>query len=183
MEGPMIMVKGGTTRSSHDALMAQQRHDTEQRRAAQAAQYNAAQQSPLEARMTSMKLGGQQTSAMVVLAIKHKKDNLILDWIVCEVSQQGPDDMLLVVACPECHARNPDHEPAINILQSNRKWWLDPRPPKWMRDMGAERIWVNPVDGSTVVVAGSVTSQDWMRCPGLGCSWHFRIEDSVVHSK
>jgi len=49
--------------------------------------------------------------------------------------------------------------------------------------MGAERVWVNPNDGSTIVVAGSVTTADWMRCPGLGCPLSFKIDDSVIYFK
>lgn len=183
IEAPLIFVRGGTTTSAHDALMAKQRADTDQRRAIQDAKYRATERDPIGARMQSMKLGGQQSSAMVVLAIKHAKDNLFLDWIVCEVIQHGPDELILNMACPHCHAKNPGHEPDFKIHQSNRKWWLDPKPPRWMRDVGSDRIWVNPRDQSTVIVAGSVTTEDWIRCPGLGCTWVFKIDDSVIHSK
>jgi hypothetical protein len=183
IEAPMIFVRGGTTTGAHDAMMARQRADTDQRRATQDAQFEATRRDPLGARMHSMKMGGTQTSPSIVLAVKHPKDNIFVEWITCELSQQGPDDLLLVIACPRCHAERPDHEPGISILQSNRKWWLDTNPPKWMRLMGAERVWVNPNDGSTIVVAGSVTTADWMRCPGLGCPLSFKIDDSVIYFK
>jgi hypothetical protein len=182
IEAPMIFIRGGTTTGAHDNMMAKQRADTDKRRAEQDAQFEATRRDPLSARMHSMKLGGQD-HPKVVLAIKHPKDNLFLDWIVCEVIQHGPEELILNMACPQCHAKNPGHEPDFKIHQSNRKWWLDPNPPKWMRDVGADRIWLNPRDQSTVVVAGSVTTEDWIRCPGLGCPWVFKIDDSVVHTK
>lgn len=178
-----MFVKGGTTRSSYDALLASQKADADRRRAIQDSKFRAAKADPTSARMMSMKLGGQSASAMVVLALKHPKDNVFLDWILCEVIQHGEDELVLNMACPRCHAKNPGNEPDFKIHQSNRSWWLDPRPPRWMRDIGTDRIWLNPKDQSTVTVAGSVTTQDWIRCPGLGCTWTFKIDDSVVYSK
>jgi len=179
---PDIFVKGGTTTSAWDNQLAQQRADTEARRAHQDAEYAQSKATPHEARMQSMKLGGSQSSAMAVLALKHAKDNIFLDWIICEVIDQG-DELALNMACPRCHAKNPGHEPDMLIRQSNRSWWLDPKPPKWMREVGSDRVWVNPKDGSTYVVAGSVHTQDWIKCTGLGCTWTFKIDDSVVHTK
>lgn len=182
-DAPMVFVKGGTTTSAYDAMIASQKADAERRRGIQDAQFKATREDPLAARMNSMKLGGQQSSAMVVLAIKHAKDQLFLDWIICEVIQHGPDELVLNMACPSCHAKNPGIEPDFKIHQSNRRWHLDPRPPKWMREVGSDRIWMNPKDQSTVLVAGSVTTDDWIRCPGLGCTWVFKIDDSVIYTK
>ncbi len=179
---PMVFTKGGTTSSSHDLLMAKLRADTNERRSVQDQQFAAAKTDPLSARMHSMRLGGQQSSAMAVLAIKHRKDNMILDWVVCEILDQG-DELVLNMACPACHARNPGHEPDFKIHQSNRKWVLDPKPPRWMRDMGSDHIWVNPRDQSTVVIAGSVHCDEWIKCPGLGCTWVFKIDDSEIRER
>lgn len=185
IEAPMIFVKGGTTSASHDLLMQKQRADTDQRRAILDRQYQITRQDPMGARMHSMKLGGPDC-AKIVLAIKHPKDNLILDWIECELTDQGEPgapDYVLIIKCPHCVAKNPGHTENISVRQSNRKWYYDEKPPKWMRDMGSDRIWVNPVDGSTVIVAGSVTTDGWIPCGGLGCPWIFRIDDSMVYSK
>jgi hypothetical protein len=182
IEAPMLFMKGGTTTGAHDRLMAQQRADTDQRRAIQDRQFAVSQQDPLGARMRSMKLGGAD-SPKIVVALKHPKDNLYLDWIVCDLIDQG-DELILNMACPHCRVKNPGHEPDFMIRQSNRKWHLDrSRAPKWMREVGVDRLWINPVDGSTVVVAGTVTTEEWIRCPGLGCTWRFTIDDSVAYSQ
>jgi hypothetical protein len=182
IEAPMIFVKGGTTTAKHDLLMAKQRADTEQRRAVQDRQFQIAQEDPRNARMHSMKLGGPN-SPKVVVAVKHPKDKVYVEWIVCDLIDQG-DEKVLNMRCPQCAAKNPGHEPDFMIKQSNRKWDFDPtRAPKWMRDLGADRLWINPVDGSTVIVAGTVSTEDWIHCPGLGCTWHFKIDDSVAYSK
>lgn len=181
IEAPMMFVRGGTTTAKHDVLMQKQRADTEQRRAIQDRQYQITRQDPQGARMHSMKLGGAD-SPKIVVAVKHPKDVDFKEWIICDLIDQGTEKVLNM-RCPQCAAKNAGHEPDFMIKQSNRMWHFDPRPPRWMRDLGTDRIWINPVDGSTVIVAGSVTTDDWIRCPGLGCTWHFKIDDSVAYSK
>lgn len=181
IEAPMMFVRGGTTTAKHDVLMAKQRADTEQRRAIQDRQYQITREDPMAARMHSMKLGGAD-SPKIVVAVKHPKELDFKEWIICDLLDQGTEKVLNM-RCPQCAAKNPGHEPDFMIKQSNRQWHFDPRPPRWMRDLGTDRIWVNPADGSTVVVAGSVTTDDWIRCPGLGCTWHFKVDDSVAYSK
>jgi len=119
IEAPMIFVRGGTTTGAHDAMMARQRADTDQRRATQDAQFEATRRDPLGARMHSMKMGGTQTSPSIVLAVKHPKDNIFVEWITCELSQQGPDDLLLVIALsrgapgPRAGDQHPAIEPEV----------------------------------------------------------------------
>lgn len=180
----MIFVRGGTTTAAHDLLMAKQRADTEQRRAVQDRQFQATREDPHGARMHSMKLGGAD-SPKIVVAVKHPKDSTFLEWIICDLYDQGGEgEYVLNMRCPRCAAANPGHEPDFMVRQSNRKWYLDrTRAPKWMRDLGSDRLWINPRDGSTVVVAGTVTTEDWIPCPGLGCGLRYKIDDSVAYIK
>jgi hypothetical protein len=209
-------VKGGTTTLKYDLDQARQHAESEARRDTQDAQQQIVRQSPNEARMHSMKLGGKSTSAMIVLGLRHPKDNQILDWITCELSMEPRDELtclkcghvwepigqaaLAVVGCPKCQhqiLQHVHHDPDLmlqmccirciqkgvhmdqaqmKIHQKNRMFWLDTK--------RAGELWANPNDPSDIVtLAGTITTQGWIKCPGLGCNWEFVIEDSVVRTK
>jgi len=129
-------------------------------------------------------LGGQRTHASIVLAMKHPKDNQILDWMVCEFSEQGKDgDLLLVMCCPRCvfQLGRPMGEAQFHIQEANRKFYFTPAPPKWNREFG--HIWRNPKDPNEVVtIAGTIDMPEWGHCPHLGCRWRFTIEDSILYT-
>ena len=181
----MGFVRGGTTTSAYDAQLARQRADTEQRRRASDAQKQLARSHPDQSILRTRQLGGQATHASIVLAIRHPKDTTILEWMVCELSQQGEGgELALIMACPRCilTLHRPTGESQITVLQSNRKFYFTPAPPKWNQARG--HIWVNPKDPNEVVtIAGTVDLPEWCTCPHLGCGWKFQIEDSVVRTK
>lgn len=199
---PMGFVKGGTTSSREDARAAAAHADAERRRAAEDSRFRAAREhSPFDlkqlndtktsAKLRQIDLGSSGSHAQVVLGLKHKKDNLIQDWIQCEISPQGDNDLALIVCCPRCTLRLGRHaaEAQMTIRQSNRMFWFDQRTrseraPNALLGYCAGDVWVNPADPNEVyTVAGMVTTQDWITCPQLGCGWRFRIDDSVVHSE
>lgn len=170
-------VRGGTTSLAHDQQVARERAEAEQRRAVQDRQFALARNKPNEARLNSMNLGGTDTHATVVLGIKHPKDNQVLDWIVCELSTQPRDDgdveLVLGMACPRCAQKNPQ-DANFNFRQSHRMFWLDTK--------RAGQLWINPADTSEVVtLAGTITTKEWIPCPGLGCPLKFRIDDSILY--
>lgn len=145
------------------------------------------------AKQKSLSLGGRSSHAQVVLGIKHKKDDQILDWITCELSAQGPGEeaeLVLIVCCPVCVANGTHPEEAqLTIRQSNRMFHLDQRTrserrPNPVLGFCAGDVWVNPATPSEVyTIAGMITTNDWIRCPNLGCHWHFKIGDSIIYSK
>ena len=184
IEAPIAMwVKGGTTTLRWDLDQKKKVADADERRAVQAAKARTVAANPGEARMHSMKLGGRQTSAMVVLGLKHPKDNLIMDWLTCELSAQPsdtpgqPPELILQMICIRCVQRGVQSgEAQMMIRQSNRKFYLD--------EKRKGELWVNPVDRNEILtLAGTVTTDDWIKCPGLGCNWEFKIADSVVYTK
>jgi hypothetical protein len=134
------------------------------------------------------RLGGQSSHASIVLALKHPKDDVFLDWITCELIQQGEDhdpnmELVLNLCCPRCILTEgrPTGESQIKIHQSNRMFYFTRRPPKWNK---TGHIWVNPKDPNEVVtLAGTIDMPEWASCGGLGCQWRFTIEDSVVHTR
>lgn len=186
-------VKNGSTSGKHDKWMQQKLADANKRRAEEDAKFRIAQQNPNEARIRQQKLGGRKNHPVAVLGLKHPKDNTVMDWMICEITEQstaeGKLDLMLMMQCPRCiltYGRPPE-ETIMHVRQSNRMWHLDRRT-KSERNLNptlrscAGELFVNPEDNSeVVVVAGMVTTDDWCHCPL--CDWTFRIDDSVVYTK
>ena len=204
---PVGFVKGGTTSAREDERVAMVHADAERRRNIEAARFQKAkahsprnlkslQETGESANISQLQLGGRSSHASVVLGLKHPKDGQVLDWITCELSLQGnptdPDaEMLLIVCCPRCvttMGRHPE-ESQLTIRQSNRMFHVDQRTranrkPNEVLGFCAGDTWVNPQDPTEVyTIAGMVTTEGWCRCPHLGCTWKFRIDDSVVYTE
>ena len=196
IQAPMGMwVKGGTLTSAYEKQLQAEDYDAEQRRLQQDAQAQAAKTGVLPkylrgneiddkpglGKLSSMNLGGSKTHAAVVLGIRHPKDNEILDWIICELTaqpdDQGGQELVLHMACPRCIKTLHRHSQRaqIHIRQSNRMFWLDTR--------RAGEVFVNPENPNELVtLAGTITTNDWITCPGLGCGWKFKIDDSIIRT-
>jgi len=134
-------------------------------------------------------LGGSSSGKpMIVLAVKRPKQLDFDDWITCELSEQGEGgELALIIACPRCILKlgRPTGESQITILQTNRNFTYEPRPPKWMRMDGQDNwVWVNPKLPSEVIsVAGTIHMHEFGKCPHLGCGFEFTIDDSVLYPK
>ena len=187
-------VKNGSTTGKHDRWMEAKLADAKRRRAEEDAKFAQAAKTPNEAVIRQEKLGGRKEHPVAVLGLRHPKDHSIQDWMICEITEQPtPDglglDLMLMMQCPRCIRtyHRPPEETIMHIRQSNRMWHLDRRTRKdralnpIMHTCGGE-VWVNPEDKSeVVVVAGTVTTDDWCHCPL--CDWTFKIDDSVVYTK
>jgi hypothetical protein len=186
-------VKNGSTSGAHDRMLAAKLADAKKRRAEENKKFELARKSPQEARVRQQKLGGRKDHPVAVLGLRHPKDHTIMDWMICEITEQstsdGKLDLMLMMQCPRCirtYGRPPE-ETIMHIRQSNRMWHLDRRLKSArqlnpiMHNCAGERV-VNPEDTSEVVViAGMVTTDDWCHCPL--CDWTFRIDDSVVYTR
>ena len=197
IEAPMASwVKGGTLTSAYEKQLQAEHHDAEVRRQQQDEQAAATRTGMLPkhlqsaelngdqvgvSKLSSMRLGGSKSHASVVLGVRHPKDNQILDWLICELlaqpTEDGSQELTLNMVCIRCtktlHRHSQDAQ--FKIRQSNRMFWLDTR--------RAGEIFVNPEDPSEVVtLAGTVTTNDWITCPHLGCGWRFKIDDSIIRT-
>ena len=187
-------VKNGSTSAKHDKWMQAKLADADKRRAEEDAKFAKAAQSPKEARVHQQKLGGRKEHPVAVIGIRHPKDHSIQDWMICEITQQPTADgigvdLMLMMQCPRCIRtyHRPPEETIMHIRQSNRMWHLDRRTKAErplnaiMHTCGGE-LWVNPEDQSEIVmIAGTVTTDDWCRCPL--CDWSFKLDDSVCYTK
>lgn len=181
-------VKNASTSGKHDAWLAAKLANAKARRAEEDSKFALAAKRPKEAKVHQQKLGGRKDHPVAVLGLRHPKDHSIQDWMVCEITQQE-SDLMLMMQCPRCifTYHRPPEETIMHIRQSNRMWHLDRRT-KLERSLnpimhlcGGE-LWVNPEDKSEVyVVAGTVTTDDWCHCPL--CDWTFKIDDSVIYTK
>jgi uncharacterized C2H2 Zn-finger protein len=180
-------VRNGSTSGRHDKMQLAKRADAEKRRAEEDQKFALARSNPHEAKIHQKKLGSRKEHPCAVLAIKHPKDGTVNHWMVCEVTNQG-EDLLLMMQCPRCiytYKRAPD-DSIMHIRSSHRKWHLDQRT-KESRALNpitrtcAGELWIDPDDQSAILVAGTVTTEDWCKCPV--CSWEFKIDDSVVYTR
>lgn len=190
-------VKGGTTSLRHDTQEQKEHAEAETRRQAEIERRKIVAANPQEAKSYSMDLGSHQNHAVVVLCLKHPKDNRVLDWIICELTQvatvSGDSELALNMCCPRCIFtlnRHPEKSQFM-IRQSNRMFWLDSRTRMQRRDNptsgwsgAAGELFVNPQapEDGPVTIAGTITTQDWITCPHLGCGWRCKIDDSIVYT-
>ena len=178
---PSVYVRMGTTSSAYDQQIARQDHDTKARQKLQDQQAAIAASRPGEAMLRTCSLGGKSTHATVILALKHSKDNVVTDYMTCEIMQHG-EELVLQMMCPRCvfrHHRKP-WDSQFKIHQTNRNWFFTPsKLPKWAR---GENLWVNPEDPREVLtIPGTVDLPEWAYCPV--CNWAFQIEDSVIKTR
>lgn len=166
----MSWMRGGTMTSAYEQELARKKHDAEQARKLEDARRQAAEQNPHEAKQYKRVLGGNKHYAGIILEVKHPKDNVVLDYISCELTL-GPDEKLvLVMACYRCFMRTGEAS-NLTIRQGHRHFELD------QRRQG--ELWVNPKNPNEIVtLAGTINLTERVTCPG--CNMQFVIDDSVV---
>lgn len=180
-------VKNGSTSGRHDKFMLAKKADAEKRRGEEDKKFELAAAKPNQAKVHQHKLGSRKEHPCAVLAVKHPKDGSVDHWMICEITQQE-DALLLMMQCPRCiftHGRPPD-DSIMHIRSTHRTWHLDQRKkterkPNPIHGTCAGELWVNPDEGEAVLVAGTVTTEDWCKCPI--CAWEFKIDDSVVYTR
>jgi hypothetical protein len=189
-------VKGGTTRLSYDLQLKRDYADAEARRDAEAARHASVANDPVHGRVYSRRLLNKNEHASVVLGLVHPKDKRILDWIECElIDHHGPgagaDEFILQLCCPQCVWKRGQHlqNAQIKIHQTHRMFYIDQRTrkerqPNKLLNFCAGDIWQNPEQPEQFIhIAAMITTNEWISCGGYGCTWRFKIDDSVVHSE
>lgn len=202
-EAPMAFVHGGTTTTAWDNEMARRSLDADRRRAEQdaraaKARASAQAQDPTEvARLSSLKLGGQQNHPVVVLELR-APDNSVQDWAVCELNFMGgaitgpnpipgqpapaaaeDGEFSLIVPCPRCILTRGKHPQwsQMTIRSTNKRIYFRPGVvPKWMGSV--KPLWIDPTDGQPYQVAGTVDIDEVCKCDAEGCGFRFKIDDS-----
>lgn len=161
--------------SAYEKQLQEQRADAERRRAAEDARRQATVDDP-NARISTTKLGGAGSHAAIVLEIRNSDDRAE-EFIVCELTVDRDDPLglglVLIACCPHCARRFGMAQAQMTIRSRHRKFELDER--------RKGELWVNPKDPTEFAhLAGTIHLTEAVTCPGLGCGWRFKIDNSVV---
>ena len=180
---PTVIMKGGTSGSEYDRTMARQNRNDEQRRRHQDNQYAAqgARSGPggfSVGRMGTSPLnpGGASAAPGLVLSYMNR-DKTVERQCRSELTtvehptHPGQMDATFTLVCPRCVSRGvPQGQAQLFIRDSHRKFYIDQRK-------------AGPVQldtGEVVLVAGTVTVQDRVKCSNYNCDFEVRIENSRV---
>jgi hypothetical protein len=175
-----MFVKGGTTTSAWDREKQEQYARSDALRAHQDRQYDAihsAQDKPnIAAGMLSHELLGRGNPKVVIEYVYGdsalNRECLAELCMAPKVDNPDESEMVLVLVCPRCLQRTGRQDDSqLVIRESHRKFWLDDT---------KKGTWLNGVDGSVHPIAGTITLADRVKCPALGCTWAFRIDDSKL---
>lgn len=176
-----VLVKGGTTSLAWDQEKARQRASADARRQLQDRQQAAAEAQG--ARLYSHKLFDKQVGRTVLeYRMGRTRDSILKLYCIAEVfllPLETGFEYAFTMECPKCIGRGSHPEDAIMLVrQSNRDFVFDMTP----ADKGGKRFaaWLDPDTGESVILAGSITTKDRIRCAALGCEWSVRIDDNVV---
>jgi hypothetical protein len=182
--GPTVIMKGGTSSSRYDKEIRLRQADAERRRALEAKRFEAARTArnapaPTTARIGSHSLINQSSPRLVLYYMN--KDGTVRQECKSEITMiagqnAGEMDTLFALVCPACLARGvPQGEVQIMVRNSHRRFEIDERKKGvvMLRD---------PFTGAPdpVIVCGTVTVQDTVRCSNYNCNWAVKIGDSKV---
>jgi hypothetical protein len=166
----MSWMRGGTRTTAYENQLAQQKLAAAQARALEDERTRKAEDGSDEAKQYKKVIGGNKHYAGIILEVKHPKDNVVLDYIDCELTVGDDEKLILVMACYRCFMRTGEAS-NLTIRQGHRYFELD------QRRQG--ELWVNPKNPQHIVtLAGTINLTERVTCPG--CYMQFVIDDSVV---
>lgn len=180
---PTIIVKGGTTSGRHDREMQRRKADAERRRGVQDAMYR---------RRDLAKTQGGVARIGETLLLNQGSPRLVLNYLNADGSlrQQCKSEITVVpkkdrpnewetvfaLVCPRCLERGlPAGESQMLVRDSHRKFDIDESKKGTVIMLDYAWGYREPV-----VIAGTVTCHDVIRCNNYNCNYAVRIEDSKV---
>jgi hypothetical protein len=179
---PFGIVKGGTTSSEYDKEVATAEADANRRRIVQDAMYaksNAPDRPGEVARLGSKRLINE-TSPRLVLHYMNK-DKTVRQSAVSELSTNSvpgkPQEIEanFTMVCPRCVGRGiPQGQAQMHIRDSHRKFHVDES------KRGVVMVEFGWGARQAVLIAGTVTCDDIIRCSNHNCDYAVRIDDSKV---
>lgn len=180
---PLVIVKDGTTSTAQDRLNHEQRSDAEARRQADDAQRARADGVKLDDsgftihRLGSLNLVDGDSPKLVLHYMN--PDGTVRQDCESEITQElGADGTLVTMfamVCPKCVARGVAMGHAQMLIRdTHRRFDLD------VRKAGPVVVEYAWGFRKQVVVAGTVTCHDVIKCDAAGCGYRVRIDDSKV---
>ena len=185
---PTVIVKGGTTSASYDKEQARRRADAEARRGAQDAQAAVGQSGARRddggfslARFGSARMITENSPRLVLYYMN--KDHSVRQECKSEITfyehptKVGEMDMMFAMVCPRCLERGiAQGESQMLIKASHRAFWIDERLKGTV--VALRDPWGNL---DPVIICGTVTAQDAIKCSNYNCTYAVRINDSKVY--
>jgi hypothetical protein len=183
VKAPVVFMKGGSTSAAYDKQIAQKKADAEARRSLQDQQMDVANRpaqlgGPAEvARLGSHKMITSESPRLVLRYLN--RDKSLRQECISEVTsiagqRPGEIDTMFSLVCPKCLERGlPQGESQLFVRNSHRKFHLDTR-------KAGPRIVETPFGRDVVLVCGTVTVDDPVRCSNFNCTWAVRIDGSDV---
>jgi hypothetical protein len=167
----MSWMRGGTMTSAYEQQLARQKAEAEKSRQIEDSKRVAAERNPHESKQYKHVIGGNKAYAGIVLEVRHPKDNVVLDYIECELTADAEGYLLLNMACFKCAMRGVTDQ--FHFTQKHKRFELDTR--------RQGELWVNPKNPRHIVtLAGTIHLTEVVTCPNLGCGTRFVIDNSVV---
>lgn len=172
VEAPMMSwMRGGTMTSAYERQLAQQKAAAERARAVEDSKTRAAENDPEHAKQYKRVVGGNKSFAGIVLEVRHPRDNVVLDYVECELTLDEVGALVLNMACPKCALRGVTDN--FKFSQRHKRFELDTR--------RQGELWVNPRNPRHIVtLAGTIQLTEAVTCPNLGCGFRFKIDSSVI---
>jgi hypothetical protein len=180
---PTIIIKGGTTSGRYDREIARRKADAEQRRGVQDAMYERRAKSQTAGDLARIGESSFLTQGSPRLVLDYlNSDKTIRQQCKSEITmvpmKDDPTqlDMMFALVCPRCLERGlPAGESQMLVRNSHREFALDER--KKGSVVMLEYTWGFR---EPVVIAGTVTCKDIIRCANHNCGYAVRIENSKV---
>jgi hypothetical protein len=187
-QAPMGMVRGGTTSMRYDREVKQREVEAEARRAYQDKQYGAgreaAQRGDTVTRLGSMRLINESSPRLVLSYLR--RDKTVRQQCKSEITmmpiegKQNEWEIMFAMVCPHCVARGvPQGQAQMLIRSENRKFSLDERLKGTIvvldHDYGDGMPFKEPV-----IIAGTVTAHETIRCDNHNCTFACRIDNSNI---
>ena len=169
-----VWVRGGTTTSRFDNLIAKQHADAEARRAEQDADRAAVRNEG--ARMYSHNFTDSISDPKVILRFNDTKLGVDIEMMCELVLDDVSGENLLLFLCPDCLARGiPSDLAQRRVSERARAWHLD------TRDRGKmgryTDAWGRP---QMYLKAGTIVDTDILRCPEFGCTFACKIDGNIM---
>lgn len=183
---PMGIVKGGTSSSAYDNQIAKEKAEEDGRRAREDAKFAVAQrgvqQTPeglIVSRMGSANFVGRDSLWLVLYYLK--SDGTVRQECKSEITmiggeKQGEIDSMFAMVCPRCLERGvPQGRSQMMIRNSHRQFHIDER------RKGDVVVLTDPWGRQhPVILCGTVSCDDVIRCDNYNCTYAVRIENSNV---
>jgi hypothetical protein len=192
---PLGLVKGGTTSAAYDEMLKASEWDANRRRAtadrqAQIAQRGARQGEAARLGSTSFLRGAPRAVFFYLNRDGTIRQECVSEITMIEGNEPGKLDLMFTIVCPRCLERGvPQGHSQCQVRSSHRRFHIreDPHTIK----MGTERVLLgkgqvvklSTPDGQPwpVIVCGSITCDDVIRCDNYNCDWAVRIDESRVY--